>query len=219
MSWFRRDEQAEEGKPTLVEAWRLLEPRLGFAVTVDGDRAVRATGTVRGRQVSVDIEGRQRGSELLRSFADASRKRRNRVHELWWSELAVGCTNPAGLTGTVESFVDIEDPAWNPRNFDSSHCRVVRGVPASLGDRALTPSARERLAGLQDDVRIEVTPTSVRLASENKASLQGGWFVGIPFHVNYPNAPQPWPERAVAGPPWWIDLLVDLAEALDATRD
>ena len=190
----------------------MLGQRLALDVAVEDDTTVRATGTIRGRQVSVDIAGRQRGSELLRSFATTNRKR---VHERWRSELAVACANPARLTGTVESFVVINDPAWNPRNFDSSHCRVVRGMPAVIGERVLTPSVHERLAGLQDDLRIEVSATSVRLASERKASLEGGWFVGIPFHVNYPNAPQPWPERALAGPPWWIELLVDIAEALD----
>jgi hypothetical protein len=31
----------------------------------------------------------------------------------------------------------------------------------------------------------------------------------------YQGSPLPWPERALAGPPWWIDLLCDLADTLD----
>lgn len=212
MGWFSKDRR-DDGKPTLVEAWQMLGQRLGLDVSVEGDRSVSAAGLVRGRQVTVDIEGRQRGTELLRSFATTNRKR---VHERWRSELSVACANPAGLTGNVESFVDVRDPKWDPRNHDPSQCRVVRGVPEPLGERALTPSVHERLAGLWDDARIEVTSDRVRLVSVKKASLEGGWFVGIPFHVSYPNAPQPWPERALAGPPWWIDLLCDIADALDA---
>jgi len=35
------------------------------------------------------------------------------------------------------------------------------------------------------------------------------------FLHRYQGSPQPWPGRAVAGPPWWIDPPRDMADTLD----
>jgi hypothetical protein len=212
MSWLKRGRR-DEGEPGLAEAWQTLGDRLGLAVEVSGERSVRAKGTVRGRPVTVEINGRQRGTEFLQDLAPTHRRR---VHQRWSTELTVGCTNPRGLHGVLESIRDIDDPAWDPRNFDMSHCRVVRTDPASLAAWVVTPSIHERMMGLQTDHRIHVDPAQIRVSADEKTNRDGGYMVGSPIHNAYPRPAQPWPERALAGPPWWIDLLCDIADAVDA---
>lgn len=40
--------------------------------------------------------------------------------------LSVSCENPAGVTGTIESAVDVRDPAWKPGQYDQRNGRKVR---------------------------------------------------------------------------------------------
>lgn len=213
VGWLRGRGGRDEDEPTLDEAWRTLAARTGLAVHRADEWEVRADGAIRGRPVSVHIAGRRRGSEFLAAFTGTNRRR---VHEVWSTELTVGCRNPRGITGTLVSFVDTDDPAWEPGRFDMSLGRVVRADPPELGDLLLDDAVRERLMGLVGDHTITIHADAVRLSAERKASKDGGWFVGVPIHVEYPGAPLPWPERALAGPPWWIDLLCDLADGLDA---
>lgn len=197
----------------MAEAWQIIGQRLGLQVVQRGDESIAATGTVRGRAVSVSIEGRQVGSELLRSFAPTHRKR---VHQRWNTGLMVSCRNPHGLSGSVEIATDANDPSWNPRIFDPSQCRSVRSSPPDLADVILPPRLRDQLTPVLFDPRFDVTHDSVRLVTkEHKVGIDGGYFVGSPIHVNYPDAPQPWPERAVAGPIWWIAVLCDIADLVD----
>lgn len=214
MGWFGGKGGRDDGEPTLDEAWRMLEERIGLTVHRADEWGVDADGTVRGRPVTVRIAGRRRGSEFLASFATTNRRR---VHEVWATDMAVGCGNPRGVTGTLVSFVDTDDPAWQPGKWDPSAGRVVRTDPPELADLVLTDSVRERLMDRIGDHTIRIETGAVRLAAEQKASKDGGWFVGVPIHVEYPGAPLPWPERALAGPPWWIDLLCDIADGLDGT--
>lgn len=211
MGWFGGGGR-DDGEPTLDEAWRTLGERLGLTVHEADEWGVRADGTVRGRPVTVAISGRRRGSEFLASFATTNRRR---VHEIWSTDLAVGCRNPGGLTGTLVSFVDTDHPDWQPGRFDMALGRVVRTEPPELAGLVLSDSVRERLVSRIGDHTITIGPDAVGLSVEQKASKDGGWFVGVPIHVEYPGAPLPWPERALAGPPWWIDLLCDVADGLD----
>ena len=200
--------------PSLVDAWQMIGHRLGLAVQVRGEHSIEATGSVRGRGVAVSIEGRQVGTELLRGFATTNRKR---VHQRWNTQVAVACHNPRRIVGTVEMFTDANDPAWNPRVFDPAQCRAVRATTPGLADLTLSPSLRARLAPVLFDPRFDISADAVRLVTdEKKVDVDGGYFVGSPIHVNYPNAPQPWPERAVAGPVWWIEMMCEIADAVDA---
>jgi hypothetical protein len=211
MGWFTRNQQRDAAAPTLAEAWETLGHRLGLEVVAGDERAVRAHGIIRNRPVSVEIRGSQRGSELLSGMGPTRRKR---VHQRWTTELTVGCRNPAGLEGVLESVTDIHDPEWDPRNFDPSHCRIVRSDPPELAGRIITPSIHERLMGLETDNRIEVRSGDVRVAADTTTGPDVGFIAGSPIHL-YPGPPQPWPDRALAGPPWWIDLLCDIADAVD----
>jgi hypothetical protein len=67
------------------------------------------------------------------------------------------------------------------------------------------------------DIVIQVLPDEIRIDHEDTA-IPGGaasYVAGSPIH-HYQGTAPPWPERALVGPPWWIDLLCDLADALDA---
>jgi hypothetical protein len=57
----------EPDEPTLAEAWGMLGQRLGLDVEPSGDDRVRATGTVGGRTVTVEVSGRG-SDEGLRGF-------------------------------------------------------------------------------------------------------------------------------------------------------
>lgn len=204
----------DDGLPTLGEAWQMLGQRLGLSVQQPDEHTVHAEGTVRGRRVVADITSHQpKMKAFLMQFRPPQRQRKERI--TWNSSLTVSCANPGGLTGFVESVVDIKDPRWDPRNFDPLHCRVVRGEPAALADRVLTPSVRERLMQWVTDARVEVRADHLFLGGEKSTRLDGGYIAGTAMHM-YVGSPPPAPERALAGPPWWIDLMCDMADALDA---
>jgi hypothetical protein len=82
----------------------------------------------------------------------------------------------------------------------------------------LEASIHARLLGMTGDHQILIEPTRIRLTVEDTSQqVQNGYFTGSPLHVEYPG---PWPasfrERALVGPPWWFDLLCDIADAVDA---
>lgn len=193
----------------------MLADRIGLdEVRARGDRSIHATGTVHGRRVEVDIEADPKGSELLRSERWAG-ARRPRPRDLWRTELTVGCANPRGLAGTISSAVDVEDPAWDPRNFEPSHCRVVAAEPDSLAAAVLTESVRKHLSSIHVDVAIGVEPDAVRLRDERSMNSGAGFVAGSVVH-HHQGSPPPWPDRAVIGPPWWIGVLCEIADAVDA---
>jgi hypothetical protein len=207
----------EPDEPTLAEAWAMLGQRLGLSIEPTGDDHVRATGTVRGRTVTVEIGG-SASDEGLRGFLREFRpaQRQGRARESWDTQVRVSCENPEGLVGWIESVVDVTDPAWNPRDFDPRSGRVVRTEPVDLRERVVTPSVYERLMDIVPDIRFELDTDSLRLDDTSGTSKGGGFVAASPIHL--PRGPVvPWPDRALIGPPWWIDLMCDLADAVDGT--
>ena len=203
-------------EPTLAQAWGMLGTRLGLEVEELGDRSIRAHGTVRGRAVSVEIDGDPGRSEFARFLAGLNTISSRNRRETWHTVLSVGCANPSGATGTIESAVDVRDPAWKPGEYNPRNGRKVTADPAALADQVLTVETREHLMSIVEDVRIDVAPTAIRL--DHRGTTRpgpGAQYVAASVVHHYQGDPLPWPDRALAGPPWWIDLLCDLADTLD----
>ncbi len=205
-----------DDEPTLGEAWTTLGERLGLAVEGAGERSIRATGTVRGRTVIVEIEGDAARGEFARFFFGLNTISSRNRREKWHTKLSVACANPSGVTGAIGSMVDVNDPVWKPGEYDPRNGRKVWADPPSLAERVLTADTHERLMSIMDDVRIDVERSAITLDHDNTAIPGSGatYVAGSVIH-HYQGAPAPWPERALAGPPWWIDLLCDLADTLD----
>jgi len=202
--------------PTIGQAWNMVGDRLGLSVDERSERSISATGTVRGRPITVEIDGDPARSEGWRHlFGVNTISSRNR-REKWHTVLSVGCANPSGVTGVLESAVDVRDPAWNPREYNPRNGRKVTTDPPALADRILTPETHETLMSISDDLKIQVQSSALVIDDESTAlpGSQTG-YVAASFLHHYQGAPPPWPDRAVIGPPWWIDLLCDLADALD----
>ena len=209
----RKDNNSE---PNLGQAWALLGARLGLTVEELGERSIRAHGNVRGRAVTVEIDGAGAGSGLGRFlFGLNTISSRNR-REKWHTVLSVGCVNPSGVTGMIESAVDVRDPAWKPGQYNPRNGRNVRTDPPTLADRVLTAETQELLMSIAADLKIVVNANDIRIADDNTAlpGVGANYVAGSVIH-HYQGDPPPWPERAIAGPPWWIDLLCDLADTLD----
>lgn len=206
---------ADAGRLDLPETWQLVAQRYALELVLVEPRAVHARGEVRGRRVDARIRGQGSGLQAFMSEFRPPQRRRD-PRDPWQCALSVECSNPRGLTGSLSSFVDVRDPSWDPRNFDPAHCRVIRTDPDALAATVITPSVRERLSSIHDDVTIEIAPTFVRVAAEGSAAAgEGSYLAGCLIH-HYGGPVQPWPERGVAGPAWWLDLLLDMADALDA---
>ncbi|MEZ5382032.1 MAG: hypothetical protein R2754_09600 [Microthrixaceae bacterium] len=89
-----------------------------------------------------------------------------------------------------------------------------------MADRTLTAETRELLMSVSDDIRIEIQPDCVRIDDHAKAlPSSGANDVAGSFLHHYQGSAPPWPDRATAGPPWWIDLLCDLADTLDGAGE
>ena len=110
----------------------------------------------------------------------------------------------------------MNDPDWKPGEYDPRNGRHVTADPASLAERILTTDTHERLMSIMDYISVEVQRDAIVLDHRNTAmpGSHGTYVAGSVIH-HYQGAPQPWPQRAIAGPPWWIDLLCDLADTLD----
>ena len=207
---------AHDDTMSLVEAWQALGDRYGLDVTSSNPEAIVATGVIRGRPIRVDIHRNRKASEPFQGMAEKRRRMKMRHH--WTTEVTVACANPRGLQGAVQTFVDIRDPAWKPLDVDRSRCRIVRTDPSWLASQVLDASIHARLHGMTGDHQILVEPTQIRLTVDDTSQqVENGYFTGSPLHVEYPG---PWPatfrERALVGPPWWFDLLCDIADAVDA---
>jgi hypothetical protein len=205
-------------EPTLHEAWAMLGERMGLVVEETGKRSVRAHGQVRGRAVNVEIDGGGSGAgrEFARSFFGVNTFGSRNRREKWHTVLSVGCANPAGATGTITSAVDTDDPAWDPRAYDPRNGRHVVAQPPGLAERAVTPEVRDRLMSIIAEVTIEVQAHEVRLDHRNTAIPgKGANYVAGSVAHHYQGTAPPWPERALVGPPWWIDLLCDIADGID----
>jgi hypothetical protein len=208
----------DDDEPTLGDAWTMLGEQLGLSVEQRGERSIRATGTVRGRAVTVDIEGEGRSGrkEFGRFLAGLNTISSRNQREKWHTTLTVGCNNPTGVTGTIESSVDLNDPAWKPGEYDPRRGRSVTTTPPDLADRVLTADTHERLMSITEDLQIEVEPTALVIVDDNTTRPgSGANYVAGSFLHHYQGAPPPWPERAIVGPPWWITLVCDLADTLD----
>ncbi|MCB0954724.1 MAG: hypothetical protein KDB06_01570 [Ilumatobacter sp.] len=198
---------------TLAGAWQLLAPQLGAQLEVRGERSILATGVVRGRGWSLQIEGRPLGNAFLRELR--SGPNRNKAYDEWTSELAVACANPRGLMGLLRSSQDPNDPNWRPGEYDPRRGRKVVSNPPELAAAALTPELHQVLLDLWRDVDIAIEPAAVRLGEVSKARASRGGFMGGSVLHHAPNMVRPMPERAIAGPPWWIDLVCRIADAVD----
>lgn len=209
MGWFRK---GGDDMPPLEEVWQTLAPQYAAAVQVRGEESVQVTGAVRGRGLLVDIESRKQTMEGWHRIGTG--KRAQQVYRTWTSDLAVSCVNPHGLQGTITSFQDVNDPAWDPRGFDPSQCRKVVTDPPTLAAQLLTPSIHAQLMRPWDDLTIIVDATAVRLYSEQQANVDLGYFGGCPFHRHPDGGTME--HRFLVGPPWWIDLLCEIADAVDA---
>jgi hypothetical protein len=201
---------------SLVEAWQALGGRYGLDVTSANSQAIVASGVVRGRSLRVDIHRNRKPTEPFHGLAEKRRRMKMRHH--WSTEVTVSCSNPLGLQGALQSFIDIRDPSWKPLDVDPSRWRIVRTEPVSLAPHVLDASIHARLLGMNGDHQIFIEPTRIRLTVEDTSEqIENGYFTGSPLHVEYPG---PWPatfrERALVGPPWWFDLLCDIADAVDA---
>lgn len=209
MGWFKK---RGDDKPALDEVWQTLAPQYAATVEVRGPESVRVTGSVRGRGLLVDIESRKRALEELHRIGTG--RRAQQAYRMWTSDLAVSCANPHGLQGTLTSFQDINDPAWDPRGFDPSQCRKVVTDPPALAAQIVTPSIHDKLLRPWDDFTIHVDATAVRLYTQKQANLDLGYFGGCPFHVHPDGGTME--HRFLVGPPWWVDLLCEIADAVDA---
>jgi hypothetical protein len=220
MGLFSKKAPSDGGALTLAETWTMLGQQLDLAVEVLGEDAIRASGQVGGRAVEVEIaaDGGGAVSGAVSDFAVGLTGRRRKgggKRRPWHTMLAVECANPRGLTGTITSVVDIEDPSWDPRNFDPAHCRVVRADPPDLASTVLTPEVRDRLMSVQGDVSIRVAGNRVNLTADTEVREEAGFIAASVIHQLTTSIPT-WPERGLAGPPWWIDALRVVADAVDA---
>lgn len=152
----------------------MLGQRLGLTVEELGERSIRAHGTVRGRGVTVEIEGEAARSEFGRFLAGLNTISSRNRREKWRTVLTVGVTNPSQVSGTVTSAVDLNDPAWNPREYNPRNGRKVVADPPSLAEQVLTAATHELLMSLMDDVRVQVQPTYIRIEDNNTAIPGGG---------------------------------------------
>lgn len=215
----KRSSDADEGALTLVQAWTLLGEQLGLTVESPGEDAVHADGMVHGRSVDVEITA-DPGSALADGISDFThhftgrRRKGGGKRRTWRTVLSVSCTNPRGLAGTITSAVDLNDPDWDPRNFDPAHCRAITVDPPELA-AVLTPAVRDRLMQVMGDVAFTVDGQRVVLAVDNEARVDAGYIAGSIIHQLNRSIPT-WPERGTAGPPWWIDTVCALADAIDA---
>jgi hypothetical protein len=206
----------DDDEPTLAEAWAMIGEPLGLQVESPSEHAIRAQGTVRGRPVTVTIERKGARSEGWRFlFGVNTISSRNR-RDTWHTVLEVGCTNPSGVTGTITSAVDVNDPAWNPREYDSRNGRYVRSDPPELAEQVLDADTRERLMSIMDDITVQVGAISIVIDGRSTTKPDSGaMYIAGSFLHHYQGSPPPMPERAIIGPPWWIDLVCDIADAVD----
>ncbi|MCB0979113.1 MAG: hypothetical protein M9961_14025 [Ilumatobacteraceae bacterium] len=198
---------------TLAGAWQLLAPQLGAHLEVRGECSILATGTVRGRGWALQIEGRSLGNAFLRELRTGPT--RNKAYDEWTSELAVACANPRGLVGVVRSYQDPNDPNRRPGEYDPRRGRMVVSNPPELAGAVLTAELHRVLLDLWRDVDIAIEPAAVRIGEVSKARASRGGFIGGSVLHHGPSMVRPMPERAIAGPPWWIDLACRLADAVD----
>jgi hypothetical protein len=209
--WFGYPDKDE---PTLADTWAAIGHQLGLAVSADEHR-VDAIGTVRGRQVAVAIAGRDRP---WRIFAGDTSPMRKTIHMYWSSSLRVSCRVPAHLEGYVEFVTPSDFPGWTP-NGPLNQGRTVNASPAHLSD-VLPESARSWLFDRFSDLRIDVQPDAVVFDVADKgATRRGGWFVGVPMHTHYPGTGYEWPQRAIVGPVWWVNMLCDIADSVERATE
>ncbi len=209
-----------EDGPPLGEAWTMIGAQLGLAVEVRGERSIRASGTVQGRGVVVEIDGEAARSSFFRSLFGVNTISSRNQREAWHTAVAVACANPNGTTGSIESSVDVDDPAWRPGHYDPRNGRQVRSDSPDLARRALTTATHEALMSIVDDVRIDVGADALRVDHHGTAipgSRTG--YVAASFLHHFQGDPPPWPQRATVGPPWWIGLLCEMARTLEAGSD
>lgn len=217
MGWFGRRRRSGD-ELSLDEAWVLLAERTGLSLKIAEPDDVEATGTIRGRRVDASVSTGDRVRDVVAQTLMSAREagqRKPKGRRRWTSELRVSCSNPRAMTGVLTSAVDVERPDWQPGRYDPAAGRVVTAEPSTLS-ALLTESIRARLMQIMSDVTIEVGTDSIRLAEDRTATPEAGFIGGCVLH-QYVGSPPPMPDRAIDGPVWWIDVLCDLADVLDAS--
>lgn len=205
-----------EHVPTLAEAWGHLGAQWGMQVTAARDDSIEAHGTIRGRGVSVMVERKKAVSEGWRFLFGVNTISSRGRRDTWRTVLAVRCVNPSGLTGRIVSAVDVNDPAWIPGQYDPRAGRHVRSDPPDLLGRVLDANTHERLMSIMDDITVHINADTVVIDEEGTSLPDGGSsYVAGSFLHHYQGSPPPMPDRAVAGPPWWVDLVCDIADTID----
>ncbi len=216
MSFLKRilssEPKRDPGEPTLAEAWHMLAPEFQATVEERALESVLVRGTTRGRPFVADISSQGKWNEALVEMN--SDPRRRKPYREWHTELVVSCHNPRGLQGTIRAFTDANSPAWKPGLATPENGRVVVADNPALGD-LLLPLVHDKLMGLWPDVTLVVDANSVRVLHDDKSRKDLGFLIGSLIHQ--PVGPiVPWPERALVGPRWWLHLLCDVADRLDA---
>ena len=201
----------DPGEPTLVEAWQMLAPELQASVEARGPESVLVRGTTRGRPFVVDISSAGKWNEALVEMNAAPRRRQ--PYRDWHAEMVVSCHNPRGLQGTIRAFTVANSPSWRPGAATPENGRAVVSDNPALGE-LLVPLVHDRLMGLWPDVTLVVDAGSVRVLHDDKSRKDLGFLIGSLIHQPV-GPPVPWPERALVGPRWWLQMLCEMADRLD----
>jgi hypothetical protein len=93
---------------------------------------------------------------------------------------------------------------------------TVREGAASSADSCSVSTRSRAGTAARSGTPCDVLPREIRIDHHDTAVPgSGANYVAGSFIHQYQGPPPPWPDRAIAGPPWWIDLLYDLADTLD----
>ena len=77
----------------------------------------------------------------------------------------------------------------------------------------LDEDTHERLMSIMDDITIVIGATSIFIDHHSTSRPDSGArYVAGSFIHHFQGSPPPWPDRAIIGPPWWIDLLCDIVD-------
>lgn len=110
--------------------------------------------------------------------------------------------------------VEVRGEPWIQAHGTVRGRSVVVEIEGSGGRREFARFLFGR--SVMDDVRIHVGRAELRIDDESTAVLgKGANYLADSLIYHYLSSPQPWPERALVGPVWWIDLMCDLADALE----
>lgn len=167
-----------DGEPTLAQAWAMLGGRLGLVVEERGERSMRAHGNIRGRVVTVEIEGDAVGKGFARFlFGVNTISSRNR------------------RSGTPYSPSAAPIPTASPaRSSRQSTCTTRRGIsrvqPAQRSQRALGPARAGESSAHRRDLR---APDERHRRRAGARAADGHLHGPSRHHASGVRAPTTWP--------------------------